>query len=121
MQSALDFHVTFANPDFFKSDITSIMIGLEDSSNNTTPFKQANPAGSVNGVTPVFTDTNGGAAGGLVNGAPADCARVGQTRCDFLIQTDPASTFNTVPEPGTIVLLSFGLIGLGFASRRKSL
>ena len=33
---------------------------------------------------------------------------------------DPGRVFTTIPEPGTIVLLGFGLLGLGgFAARRK--
>ena len=111
----LAFHVTFADPTFFLSDITTLVIGLQDSSNNTTPFKQADPAAQVVGITPVFTST----AGGLVNGQPNQCAQ--GVRCDFLIQTDASSSFNptSVPEPGTLALLSLGLLGAGFTWRRK--
>jgi|SwirhisoilCB3_FD_contig_31_8468528_length_976_multi_7_in_0_out_0_1 hypothetical protein len=112
----LDFHVTFADPNFFKSDITTILIGLQDSSNNTTPFRLADAAALVVGVAPQFTNTGSG----LVNGAPGSCAPT-QTRCDFLIQTDAASAFNptAVPEPGTLALLSLGLLGAGVLGRRK--
>jgi hypothetical protein len=114
----LDFHVTFADPNFFLSNITTLLIGMQDTSNNTTPFIQADPAAQVVGIAPVFTVNP---AGGFVNGQPLLCGQLAQTRCDFLVQTDASTTFNTaaVPEPGTLALLSLGLLGAGVLGRRK--
>lgn len=111
----LDFDVTFLNTDFFKSSLTSLSIDLQDGSNNTTPYLQADPAALVGGVAPVFTAT----PGGPVNGQPGTCAATGQVRCDFLIQTDASTSFNPVPEPGLLALFGIAISAMGWSARRR--
>lgn len=41
------------------------------------------------------------------------------TPTNFVLQTDTSQNFTSVPEPGTIALVGLGLMGLGFAGRRR--
>lgn len=91
---------------FFNEDVTSSILDLVFGSNATTPFKLVDPSKLVVGHAANF-----GVDG---NGTCPD-----NQRCDFLFQTDAASTLQAVPEPSTIALLSFGLIGMAATARRK--
>lgn len=42
------------------------------------------------------------------------------TPANFVLQTDSSQNFTSVPEPATLALVGIGLLGLGFAGRRRS-
>ena len=105
--NTLNINVTFADPNFFLTNVTGLVIDANDTGNLAAPFRQANPAALVGGQAPVRGTGN-------VNGG--DCP----TTCDFQFQTDNATTFNVAPEPGSLALIALGLFSLGGLARNRS-
>jgi hypothetical protein len=110
--SSININVTFAEPTFFLSPVTSLTIDALHTANVSTPFVVADPAFLVGGQVPVYGTGN-------INGG--NCPGT----CDFQFQSDGVTTFNTVaaaqvPEPGSVALLSLAVGALGFARRRKA-
>jgi hypothetical protein len=108
--SNLTVDVTYIDTDFFKSDVSTLSVDLNDTTNLAAPFGQANPSDQVVGQVPVY-------GAGNVNGAA--CA-VGVTTCDFQFQSDSATSFaTTVPEPGSLAIAGAGLALMSLIRRRK--
>jgi len=117
------------NTDFFRTAISSLLIDLQDTSANGVPFEQTDPSNHVLdgllSITPYYSVT---AAGDRINGAssPGGCQNESGMAganvtglCDLHLQTDPSTSFNPIPEPGSLALLGIGMGAFGLIRRRK--
>jgi len=105
--TALVADVFYQDPNFFLSDISSLVADLFFNTSNVLAFRETNPSmlfdeAGTGTITPSL---------GLVNGDNGP---------DILFQTDANNSFvTTVPEPGSMLLLGMGLFSLGMSKRRK--
>jgi len=112
--NTVEVNVSFADPNYFVTNVTSLVIDAEDTGQLRVPFDQADPSDAVGGQVPKY----GNIAGVLING---DCSAA-QVTCDFHFQTDDSTSFNVaaVPEPGSIALVALGLLSIGGLARKRS-
>lgn len=120
-------NVTYYNPNYFLDAINILTFKLNDTSNAATPFIQIDPANNFWDAT-ANLGTGGYISGllGVANDGPGGDINVGAINGvngpDMIIQTDGSTAFLadvTVPEPTTLLLLGFGLLGFAGVARKK--
>lgn len=100
---------------FFLSNVINLTIDVNLTTQNNLPFDTTNPARQMFDGT--VTATNLGTVNGL---NPLTAGSLNLTAgTDILLLSDASSTFNSVPEPTTLLLMGAGLVGLGIGARKK--
>lgn len=107
--ATLDLLVTAWDSDYFQGLTTDTIMSLTFDTQVGTPFRNSNPSAKVTKADNTLIDATTLASVGAINGV---------TGPNFVLQSDGTSAFN-VPEPASLALASFALLGLG-ASRRRA-
>ncbi len=100
-------------------NLDNLLVSMISNTSQILPYDQTNPSGKFwNGtadILPNLTPTPGNPLYTKVNGfAPTD-----GNIYDFQFQADANSSFTTIPEPTTMLLLGIGLLGFAGVARKK--